>query len=224
MSLIQLQLVHFPNSLGKTDTGVVKVKRIADAIKIDDTSDLERITFETLLMDADFNGNTLKICIPINYSSLPTKFTETPKTSKYFVKANRENIFSLENVTGLFRNQSIYLRDNFTGSLIDLQKNEYTFLSKSGVFENRFEIIYKNSETIINLDTAFFISSAENGFTIESNQQMSKIQIFDILGRNLFTKNINSTNEYIEFPKRGYVYIVIVDFQNGEKQNKKIIF
>ena len=125
---------------------------------------------------------------------------------------------------GIFNTHEIFIRDNLVNKITNLKLNDYSFESEIGTFENRFEIIYKNSETIINLDPAFFISSAENGFMIESNQQMSKIQIFDILGRNLFTKNINSTNEYIEFPKRGYVYIVIVDFQNGEKQNKKIIF
>lgn len=57
---------------------------------------------------SDFQGNILKICVPINYSSLPIKFTESPKTSKYFVKANRENIFSLENVTVTFPENGFY--------------------------------------------------------------------------------------------------------------------
>jgi murein DD-endopeptidase MepM/ murein hydrolase activator NlpD len=48
---------------------------------------------------SDFHKNTSRISIPISYSILPTKVTEPPKTSKYHVKTNRENIFSLENVT-----------------------------------------------------------------------------------------------------------------------------
>jgi murein DD-endopeptidase MepM/ murein hydrolase activator NlpD len=48
---------------------------------------------------ADFSENISKIFIPIQYSDLPAKISEVPITSKYFVKAKKENIFSLENVT-----------------------------------------------------------------------------------------------------------------------------
>jgi murein DD-endopeptidase MepM/ murein hydrolase activator NlpD len=48
---------------------------------------------------ADFSENTTKIFIPIQYSDLPPKVSEVPITSKYFVKAQKENIFSLQNVT-----------------------------------------------------------------------------------------------------------------------------
>ena len=48
---------------------------------------------------ADFSENIAKIYIPIQYSALPAKVAEVPITSKYFVKAKKENIFFLENVT-----------------------------------------------------------------------------------------------------------------------------
>jgi hypothetical protein len=51
---------------------------------------------------ADFSENISKIFIPIQYSTLPTKVTPVPLTSKYFVKATKENIFSLDNVTVSF--------------------------------------------------------------------------------------------------------------------------
>ena len=44
---------------------------------------------------ADFRENILKIFIPIQYSAMPAKVAEVPVTSKYFVKAKKENIFSL---------------------------------------------------------------------------------------------------------------------------------
>ncbi|MBF6641085.1 M23 family metallopeptidase [Flavobacterium sp. J49] len=48
---------------------------------------------------ADFNENLTKVFIPIEYSVLSPKVNEEPITSKYLVKANKENVFSLENVT-----------------------------------------------------------------------------------------------------------------------------
>ena len=54
----ELQLIHFPNALKKTDVAAVKVKKIEDFIKIDEDSDLQRVTFETLLVDSDFDEST----------------------------------------------------------------------------------------------------------------------------------------------------------------------
>ena len=57
---------------------------------------------------ADFSENIAKIFIPIQYSSLPVKVAEVPVTSKYLVKAKKENIFSLDNVTVNFPANTFY--------------------------------------------------------------------------------------------------------------------
>ena len=48
---------------------------------------------------SDFNGNTTKVFIPIQYSNLAAKEKDVVVKPKYFVKAKKENIFSTENVT-----------------------------------------------------------------------------------------------------------------------------
>jgi len=57
---------------------------------------------------ADFSENIAKIFIPIQYSTLPAKVAEAPVTSKYLVKAKKENIFSLDNVTVNFPANTFY--------------------------------------------------------------------------------------------------------------------
>ena len=57
---------------------------------------------------ADFSENIAKIFISIQYSALPAKVDEVPVTSKYSVKAKKENIFSLENVTVNFPPNTFY--------------------------------------------------------------------------------------------------------------------
>jgi murein DD-endopeptidase MepM/ murein hydrolase activator NlpD len=57
---------------------------------------------------ADFSENIAKIYIPVQYSALPARVVEVPITSKYFVKAKKENIFSLENVTVNFLANTFY--------------------------------------------------------------------------------------------------------------------
>ena len=57
---------------------------------------------------SDFSENIARIFIPIQYSALPAKVAEVPVTSKYFIKAKKENIFSLENVTVNFPPNTFY--------------------------------------------------------------------------------------------------------------------
>ena len=57
---------------------------------------------------SDFNQNTAKIFIPIQYSDEQAQVTQMPVTSKYFVKHKQENIFSLKNVTVNFPANTFY--------------------------------------------------------------------------------------------------------------------
>ena len=86
----------FPLSIIKTgsNNGVISVS--------------SNITQNYRIEVADFSENIAKIFIPIQYSSLPAKVTEVPITSKYLVKAKKENIFSLDNVTVNFPANTFY--------------------------------------------------------------------------------------------------------------------
>ncbi|TDP57353.1 M23 family metallopeptidase [Flavobacterium dankookense] len=72
---------------------------------IDATSTLPKILKIEVV---DYDQNYSKIHIPIEYSNLPAKVQEIPQTSKYHVKANRDNIFSLENVTVTIPSKTFY--------------------------------------------------------------------------------------------------------------------
>ncbi|UPT71435.1 MAG: M23 family metallopeptidase [Flavobacterium sp. JAD_PAG50586_2] len=56
----------------------------------------------------DFKENMTKIFVPIQYSDQPSKLPKVPLTSKYFVKYNKESIFSLDNVTVSFPANTFY--------------------------------------------------------------------------------------------------------------------
>jgi len=51
---------------------------------------------------ADYFGNITKVFIPIQYGSQPVKVAEIPVTFPYVVKAKKESIFALDNVTVTF--------------------------------------------------------------------------------------------------------------------------
>lgn len=48
---------------------------------------------------ADYSQNITRIFIPIEYSPMTVKVAEEPVTSKYWVKADKESVFALENVS-----------------------------------------------------------------------------------------------------------------------------
>jgi hypothetical protein len=92
---------------------------------------------------ADFFGNTSIVSVPVQYDSTPIVVPADPIVSKYFIKANKDNIFEKENVAVFFpsgtfyddfalnfdvKNKVLYLHDdtvpahtNFTISITDSQ-------------------------------------------------------------------------------------------------------
>ena len=92
---------------------------------------------------ADFFGNTSIVSVPVQYDSTPIVVPAEPIVSKYFINANKDNIFEKENVAVFFpagtfyddfalnfdvKNKVLYLHDdtvpvhtNFTISITDSQ-------------------------------------------------------------------------------------------------------
>lgn len=75
----QLQIINFPNAQAETDIGVVKTRRITDAIKINDNENIKRVTYETLLTSARNENN---IYVKNNSSSIAKASANTVSFSK----------------------------------------------------------------------------------------------------------------------------------------------
>jgi len=81
----ELQLINFANTQRGNDIGVVKTKRIADAIAINDTENVKRITYETLLFNVK---NTNSTYAKANSSSIDKSAAGTHSFSQ-----NRNNFY-----------------------------------------------------------------------------------------------------------------------------------
>ncbi|WP_366187193.1 M23 family metallopeptidase [Flavobacterium ovatum] len=89
----------YPLSIIKTDNtnGVVTVRpNLTSVYRID---------------VADFHGNTTTINVPISFDTMSTVIDKEPVVSNYFVKVNRENIFTKNNWSVFFPAGTFY--DNF---------------------------------------------------------------------------------------------------------------
>lgn len=130
---------------------------------------------------------------------------------------------------GLFANngQIIYLRDNFTNSIQNLNSGAYNFTSQVGVFNGRFDVIYQNA---LSTDVVDFTSNnvsiynQNNVLNINSgNNTMSTVKVYDVLGRLLAQSNkINASQTQINIPATNQALIVQITSSEGIVVVKKV--
>ncbi|WP_165570785.1 choice-of-anchor D domain-containing protein [Flavobacterium aquatile] len=130
---------------------------------------------------------------------------------------------------GLFANngQIIYLRDNLTNSIQNLNSGAYNFTSQVGVFNGRFDVIYQNA---LSTDVVDFTSNnvsiynQNNVLNINSgNNTMSTVKVYDVLGRLLAQSNkINASQTQINIPATNQALIVQITSSEGIVVVKKV--
>jgi trimeric autotransporter adhesin len=135
---------------------------------------------------------------------------------------------NIQQVDGLFENQDVFVKDNYTGAIHNLKEGSYYFISQAGTFNNRFELIYKKPTKeveVISTNTVDVLVK-NNELTIQTYQSaIANVEVYDVLGKVVFTKGgINNkqfnTNQ-INATKQAL--IVKIQLENGEVVVKKII-
>ena len=167
----------------------------------------------------------------IQAKALP--FTDEDIVSLGFKTENAGTfVISLGNFDGLFdQNQNIFLKDNTNGIVQNLNEGNYTFTSAIGEFNNRFEIIYKNS-ILTETDNLFNSNSVlvydnNNLINIKSlSTNLKSVKVYDSLGRVLLsqTKIDNLTFTINNLKKTNSVLLLHIEDVNGILIKKKIIF
>lgn len=139
---------------------------------------------------------------------------------------------SIEHYDGLFESQDIYLEDLLFNTIHNLKNADYTFTTVQGTFDNRFVLRYMPQETLEsstfeNLMDGVIISKDRNELKVRSSfENISKITIYDILGRSIFSEDaINSKH----FTATDIVYskqtlIVKLQLANNTIVTRKVIY
>ncbi|BCY27525.1 S8 family serine peptidase [Flavobacterium okayamense] len=144
------------------------------------------------------------------------------------LEAGNYNI-NIEQVDGLFDNQDVFLKDNQTGITHDLKQGAYYFTTNTGMFNNRFELVFKQgtlSQEEIALNNSILVYANSNGIEVQSSVQIDEIVVFDVLGRTLFeNKSVNENNYTIQsIPQTKQALIVKVKDNNGNTKTQKVVF
>ena len=132
-----------------------------------------------------------------------------------------------------FNNNTIYLIDHVMNTTHNLSNGDYTFTSDTGHFNNRFQIVFNTN--VLSVDTfelstnSVSIIELDNGivqFTVPKNRTIASIEIYDMLGRQLYNGNgVSNTNvETIALSNfKSNVYITKIQLANGQIISKKAI-
>ncbi len=148
----------------------------------------------------------------------------------YSTTLNGELSINLDDFDGLFTNQNVYLLDKTANILHDLKAMPYTFITTNGNFEQRFELRFINQTLGITIPTITdndikIITTNHQLEVISPAMAITNIQVFDILGKLLFTQNdlntnLFQTNSLLIAPQ---ILLVKVTLENQQSFTKKTL-
>lgn len=123
---------------------------------------------------------------------------------------------SLANFEGEFLgNNMVILKDNLLNKTHNLSDSDYSFTSETGVFNNRFEIVFDatvlNTETFTTNTNKLSIVNLENNyvkFSVASNETIKSVTILDLVGREIYNFSGNSSSEIFQLnqPKKQNIH------------------
>lgn len=168
-----------------------------------------------------FENNT-KIYIPQNGTDYAMVTAKQEGELPINFKAKENGVYTLT-VSETFRFPLSVLRliDHLTGADIDLLTTpSYTFEAKTTDHANRFKLVFMENEDNQNNNDIFAYIS--NGELIVNGE--GTLQVFDALGRQLFSKNLSTSNSSLltpNFPSGVYVLRLV----NGDTiRTQKVVF
>jgi len=135
-------------------------------------------------------------------------------------------------VDGLFESstQNIYLEDLELGIIHNLRVNPYSFNATQGIHNTRFKLRYTNSvlgnEDFIDDTNTVFVVSNESLTVSSLKENISAIEIYDVLGRKLYqNKNVNTQSQIVNsIQKTNSGLIIYITLESGKQVIKKVIY
>ncbi|UPQ77697.1 hypothetical protein M0M57_08625 [Flavobacterium azooxidireducens] len=135
---------------------------------------------------------------------------------------------AIAGIDGLFDFTSIYLKDIFLNLVHDLKESPYHFQAEKGVMNNRFQIVYQNS----NLSQPDFNVGSVTAF-VKNNEihikssldEINEITLFDLTGRKIYQKKIITKETIIsDLNIANQTILIQLKMSDNQLITKKIIF
>lgn len=140
--------------------------------------------------------------------------------------------FSLVQTVDFEENQPVYIYDDLDGTYHDIRQNNYEVTLPTGVYNDRFEITFKDNALVVDhpiKDNVIVVQNNANELLTITNPNLLNIKsvaVFDILGKQIFSKvNLGSQTSY-EFSTSSLsdgVYLVNIKSTDGQRLGQKIL-
>ncbi|MEZ4839074.1 lamin tail domain-containing protein [Flavobacterium sp.] len=135
---------------------------------------------------------------------------------------------SLANLDGLFTtDEEIFVKDNLVGIEHNLRDSAYQFTAESGVFANRFEVIYQSTLSVVTPDLAnqTIVFVKDNVLNVQAGSAIiNNIQVFDVQGRLVYeSKDIDASTFTTALHKvSNGILLVKITTEDGITSTKKV--
>lgn len=218
---IWLEVVNSTNAFSQTLLGYMP----------EATTDYDNGFDSLSLMDGSINLYTLQGENTLAIQTRP-EFTNTDVVPLGF-KTSVAGTFEIRigNVDGLFSgDQAIYIKDKTTNTVHNLKNSNYSFTTETGVYNDRFEIMYMPEEALgtdnpVVAAKDIIVYADAKQIRVTAPETIKSVIVHDLLGKVVYEKNniddtaftsadINSANQVI---------IVKVILDNGQAVAKKIM-
>ena len=139
---------------------------------------------------------------------------------------------SIEQFEGeFFTENSVFVIDNLLNVIHDLSASDYTFTSETGEFNNRFEIVFRDSflsineeELSVNNLTIIELQNGDVQFKVPNQYEIKTVEIIDILGRSIYSLKGDSSKETYNLSNLSQAtYIAKITLTNGQVITKKAV-
>ena len=182
---------------------------------------------------ANYSGSSLYSLIENNDEkfaiqgrALPFDTTDIVPLGFKAVEAGSYTI-SLANFDGIFaEGQTIYLKDNFTQVQHNLKLDNYEFVSESGTFNSRFEVIYTTESLGVknpNLENSWIVYKDTNSFhVLTQGLDMKEVTVYDTLGRVVYSSKADGNSHTIPYVGATQMLIVKVTTVDNQVLTKKV--
>jgi hypothetical protein len=126
----------------------------------------------------------------------------------------------------------VYLYDDLTGVYHDIKNDFYEVLLPVGVYDNRFQITFKNTALAISntiKDSFSIVQNNNNQLLSISNPnaiEVKSVVLYDVLGKLIFDKadlGVKSMYEFSTLSLSEGIYIVKLKTIDGQTLNQKIV-
>ena len=135
---------------------------------------------------------------------------------------------ALDHTDGLFANQEIYLKDNVTNTTYNLADGGYTFSATTGVYQNRFEIVYQSTLGVtqpgLTVNNLLVYTQNQQLVVNAGAVELDNVKVYDIQGRLLTAvSSIKNTEVKIALDATNEIILVKATSIDGATVTKKII-